>query len=137
MKINDTSHTWYSSHIYGSQNLFGCIGLKQQKYCLLNKAYSEHEWGKLTDRVIQHMLSTKEWGQHFSPHLSPFAYNISMAGEYFPMTEKQVQNMKWNWHPEKTPHIIDGIYTPLPIEQYNERIVGFEIAKTHIEEILN
>ena len=35
-------------------------------------------------------------------NLSPWAYNLSLANRYFPLTESQVQNEKLNWHAKET-----------------------------------
>lgn len=42
----------------------------------------------------------------------------------------------WNWHTEDTKPFTGNIYLPLPITEYDERIVGFEIAQKNIDAIL-
>ncbi|MEK7548076.1 MAG: hypothetical protein AAB540_04230, partial [Patescibacteria group bacterium] len=57
-------HTWdvknsmYCDECYYSENLFGCIGLKRKKYCILNKQYTKGEYEELVPRIIQHMGGT-------------------------------------------------------------------------------
>jgi hypothetical protein len=38
-----------------SENLFGCVGLKKAKYCILNKQYSKEEYEELVPRIIEQM----------------------------------------------------------------------------------
>lgn len=73
------------------ENLFGCIGLKKAKNSVLNTSYSVQEYETLCGKVIDHMRSTGEWGEFFPHELSPFGYNETIAQEYFPMTESEIQ----------------------------------------------
>jgi hypothetical protein len=81
----------------GPENCFGCIGLKNEKYCILNKQYSETDYNTLKDKLIEHMKQTGEWGQFFSPALSTYAYNETMAQEMFPLTKAQARASGWMW----------------------------------------
>ncbi len=45
----------YSFNCYNSSNLFGCIGLRNKQYCILNKQYTEEEYEKLLPKIIRHM----------------------------------------------------------------------------------
>ena len=42
-------------------NLFGCVGLKNKQYCILNKQYTKEEYETLVVRIIQQMQQTGEW----------------------------------------------------------------------------
>jgi hypothetical protein len=87
----------YTELCFNSQNLFGCIGLNHKKYCILNKQYSKEEYEKLAAKIAAHMQSTGEWGKFFPISMSPFAYNETVAQEYFPLDEKEVQKANWVW----------------------------------------
>jgi hypothetical protein len=52
------------------------------------------------------------------------------------MTEADVRAKGWNWHTEDTKPFEGIAYTPLPISQYDERIVGFETAQKNIDAVL-
>ena len=41
---NDSRHTFYSKDVMQSQHCFASVGLKREKYCILNKQYSEQEY---------------------------------------------------------------------------------------------
>ena len=77
-------------------NLFGCVGLRNKEYCILNKQYTKEEYEKLVAKIIQQMQKTGEWGQFFHPALSPFGYNETVAEEYYPSTAEQVRKQGFN-----------------------------------------
>lgn len=41
-----------------SHNLFGCVGLKQQEYCILNKKYAKEEYGKIVSEIMDSFRKT-------------------------------------------------------------------------------
>jgi len=94
----DTHDSYYSDMCFGSSDLFGCFGLRQKHYCIFNKQYTKEEYGKLKARLIEHMRKTGEWGEYFPASLTPFAYNESVAQDYFPLTKEQVVAMGLTWH---------------------------------------
>jgi len=63
---------------------FGCIGLMNSQYCILNKQYAKEEYEKLVPRIIEHMRKTGEWGEFFPESASPFEYEETIASEYYP-----------------------------------------------------
>lgn len=65
-------------------DLFGCVGLRNKKYCILNKQYSKEEYENLVEKIIEHMKKTGEWGEFFPISLSPFYYKDTVANEYYP-----------------------------------------------------
>lgn len=69
-------------------NIFGCVGLRKQAYCILNKQYSKDDYDAMVAKIIEHMKSTGEYGEFFPMQLSPFAYNETVAQEYYPLTEE-------------------------------------------------
>ncbi|MFH0770294.1 MAG: hypothetical protein V1926_02855 [Candidatus Peregrinibacteria bacterium] len=91
----------YCSLCFHSQNLFGCVGLKRAKYCILNKQYTKEEYEGLVPKIIDHMRKTGEWGEFFPIPLSPFAYNESMAQDYYPLTQNIAEHSGWSWKGEE------------------------------------
>jgi hypothetical protein len=52
----DTSNSYYShTCVSGCSYLFGCVGLRNKKYCILNKQYTKEEYEELIPKIIQHM----------------------------------------------------------------------------------
>ncbi|MDC0358511.1 hypothetical protein OAO01_06815, partial [Oligoflexia bacterium] len=110
----------------GVQNCFGCYGLQRKQYCLLNKAYSQHEYEKLVTRVISLMRETGEWGEFFPPELSPFGYNETIADEYFPLSRAEVLKRGWNWReePESETSAALVVAPNEPVRALDESILG-------------
>ena len=52
------------------------------------KSFAPSGASKLKEKIIEHMQETKEWGEYFPGNVSPFAYNESMAQDYFPLTKE-------------------------------------------------
>lgn len=96
----NTSDINYCDHCYNSSNLFGCVGLKRNSYCVFNKQYSKDEYGKLTAKIVEHMQKTGEWGCFFPVKLSPFAYNETIAQDYYPLSEEEALKAGFKWRPK-------------------------------------
>jgi len=110
------SQNWYSSFVYYSDlmfhntSCFGCVGLNKQKYCILNKQYEPAEYEKLVAKIIKQMSAkggsasggqaAGEWGEFFPAARSHFAYNQSVAYEYFPLTKEMALAKNYRWHDE-------------------------------------
>jgi len=47
----------YSMQCFSCKNLFGCIGLRNKQYCILNKQYTKQEYEELVPKIIEHMGS--------------------------------------------------------------------------------
>lgn len=89
--------TYYSEYCISSKNHFGCVGVRNKDYCILNKQYSKEEYETLVPKIIEHMKSTGEWGEFFPITHAPFDYNETVAHEYFPMEKEQVLAKGWQW----------------------------------------
>ncbi|MBN2086797.1 zinc-ribbon domain containing protein [Candidatus Peregrinibacteria bacterium] len=88
----------YLNSCFNLSNGFGCDGFhSKSKFCILNKQYSESEYKEMRLRIIKHMKGTGEWGEFFPITLSPFAYNESIAYEYFPLINEEVLNRGCRW----------------------------------------
>jgi len=92
-----TNEIYYSDYCVNSEYCFGCTNLRDKKYCILNKQYTKNEYEKWVPKIIEHMRSTSEWGQFFPTSISPFAYNETVAQEYFPLTQEEVIAKEWRW----------------------------------------
>lgn len=101
---------YYSDMCHNSNNIFGCINLKKQEYCILNKKYSESEYVKLKQKIIEHMTRTGEWGEYFPINTSLYAYNETVANEYFPLKEEEVLARGWRWKPKQAKNYLKQTY---------------------------
>ena len=70
---------FYSQHMFQSHDCFGCFGLKNNAYCILNRQYEPDEYHTVKARMIEHMKETGEWGKYFPPQYSPFAWEDTNA----------------------------------------------------------
>lgn len=95
--LSANANLLYCGFCYHSQNLFGCSGVQRKKYCILNKQYTKEEYEALVPKIIEHMQSTGEWGQFFPIEHSNFAYNETLAQEFFPLTKEEVLARGWQW----------------------------------------
>lgn len=93
----NNNQIYYCELSLNSKNLFGCIGLRHKQYCILNKQYSQKEYEELLPKIVEHMRKTGEWGEFFPMELSTYAYNESVAYEFFPLTKEQVLANGWRW----------------------------------------
>ncbi len=89
-----------------SQDIFGCVGLKKKQYCILNKQYTKDEYEALVPKIIEHMnampYSDKRgnvyrYGEFFPAELSPLAYNQSLAQDFFPLSQEEIEKSGYRW----------------------------------------
>ena len=119
--LNTITDSFYCDMCFGVNNCFGCFGLKNNRqYCILNKQYSKEDYNKLKEKIIKHMRSTKEWGEYFPSSLSPFAYNESMAQDYFPLTKEEAISKGFTWYDR-------------PITNYEITMTSTDLPKTVTE----
>ncbi|MEK6905422.1 MAG: hypothetical protein AABX24_03390, partial [Nanoarchaeota archaeon] len=145
-----SNNTFYSWNCHGCSNIFGCSGLRQKKYCILNKRYSKEEYEELVPKIIKHMndrpyISTRKdpstgsgqvykYGEFFPPELSPFCYNETIAQEYFPLTKEEALKQGYKWkEKEERNYVIDIKNKNIPndIKEVEDDIVGKVIECEH------
>ncbi len=99
----DTNYTYACQ---ASKDLFGCIGLRSKRYCILNKQYTKDEYEALLPKIIQHMNDMPyvdrkgriyKYGEFFPAEISPFAYNETIAQEYYPKIKQEVLEEGYRW----------------------------------------
>ena len=91
----------FSEYLYSCFYLskgFGCDGFhSKNEYFILNKKYSKDEYESMKEKIIEHMKKTGEYGEFFPAELSPFAYNESVAQDYFPLTKDEAARKNYLW----------------------------------------
>lgn len=45
----------YGIYCFATKNSFGCFGLQNKSYCILNKQYTKEEYEVLVPKIIEHM----------------------------------------------------------------------------------
>lgn len=101
----------YSWNCNGSSNLFGCVGLHQKQYCILNKQYTKAEYEEIIPRIKKHMdempyVDAKgrvyKYGEFFPSEIAIVPYNKSVAMEYFPLSKENALAQGYVWgEPER------------------------------------
>jgi hypothetical protein len=126
--VRDSSFVSYSDTCFGCDNLFGCVGLRQKKYCILNKQYTKEEYEILVPKIIELMKKHNEYGQFFAPAILPFAYNESTTCEYMPMEKNEALALGFRWKDDLPKTIGQGTMTfdalPKSSEFYDETLLS-------------
>jgi len=103
--------SYYSAFCASSDHLFGCVGLKNASYCVLNKQYNKLDRERLVGDIIEHMMSSaqsqkiSERWEFFDPSMSPFGINESAAYEYFPVEKTQALARWFPWRDRDLSHV--------------------------------
>lgn len=136
----------YSLFCVGCSNCFGCVGLKLKKYCILNKQYSREEYEKLVPKIKEQMMKISyidqkgivyRYGDFFPTEFCPFAYNESLAQDYFPLTKEKAIELGFSWKDKnERKYEIDIRAEELPdhIEEVDDTIIGKAIQCEHNED---
>ncbi len=112
------SRIFYSRFIFNSQNiyysynnhncsyLFGCVGMRNKQYCILNRQYAKEEYEELVPKIIQHMNDMPyvdkkgrvyKYGEFFPSEISPFAYNETVAQEILTLSKEEANELGYRW----------------------------------------
>ncbi|MEK7077231.1 MAG: hypothetical protein AAB967_03295, partial [Patescibacteria group bacterium] len=108
INLTDAEYCFLST---GGSHHFGCVSMKKGDYAILNRQYSKDEYEKLTERIRAHMdempyisqrANGKEqivyrYGEFFPPEMSPFAYNTTLAQNFFPLSEAEAKARVYRW----------------------------------------
>ncbi len=128
---DDCMNLEYCMYCYGCENLFGCIGMRQKKYCILNQPYSKDEYIKTKDEIIKSMLKNEEYGKFFPKEFSVFNFNETLRWEFFPLSQELATNQGYRWNPSaRTQYKITLIKDKIPSSVDN---VSESITKEIIE----
>lgn len=107
LTYGDVHDIEYSMHcVSGTNNLFGCVGLRNKSYCILNKQYTKEEYEKFVPRIIEHINTMPYvdkvgrmygYGEFIPSEFCPYAYNESIAQEYMPLKKERVEERGFKW----------------------------------------
>lgn len=117
------SDVLYLDQCISVKKCFGCVGLKQKKYAILNKQYSKEEYEKMLEKINEHMRRTGEYGRPFPSTLSSYPYNLSVAQSSYPLTKERALAQGYMWYDEED-FVADGeSYTaPANIEEVDASV---------------
>ncbi len=127
----DDSGLEYCDSCHNSADLFGCVSIKQGKYCILNKQYEPEQYEELKAKIVEHMKASGEYGEFFPPALSPFGYNETQGQIYMHLAKDEAMAKGYKWE-----DLVPGTYgkETLSPEQIPDRIE--EVTDTILKEAL-
>ncbi len=135
--------SYYCEGCIDVKNSFGCIGLRNKEYCILNKQYNKEEYEKLLPKIIKQMEEIPyvdknnckyKFGEFFPAEISPFAYNETMAYEQFPLSKEEIlsKNFKWQDDLDRSYNVtLKSSDIPDNIKDVSDKILGETIACEH------
>jgi hypothetical protein len=95
----DSKNVQYSYFMINCSDCFGCVGLKNKQFCILNKQYAEEEYRSLLPRIIANMNglpytgkngAVYKYGEFFPLDESPYLYYDTPANEVLPLSKEEV-----------------------------------------------
>lgn len=134
---------YYSDDCYNSAYLFGCVSMKKKEYCILNRQYSKEEYERLVPKIREHMNADVyretngieyRYGEFFPVSIMPFAYNETVAQEYFPLTKETALAQGFRWRdPEQKNHnvTVEGEKLPDDIVHATDAVLGDIVGCSH------
>jgi hypothetical protein len=137
----------YSLHCNSVSDSFGCVGLRNKQYCILNKQYTKEEYEELLSKIKKHMTDMPyidkkgliySYGEFFPIEFSWYGYNNTMAQEFFPISKDEALSNGYTWFEiPKGEYSIDILSDDLPnnINETKEEIVGKVIKCNQCENV--
>jgi hypothetical protein len=119
--FENCSNIFYSIEIQnGCHDCFGCTGLRQAEYCILNKQYTKQRYEDLAVRIIEKMQAEGEWGEFFPMSMSSFGYNETINMEHYPLSKEEALKLGATWQDEDFSMKYEGpFYEPKEIKTYD------------------
>ena len=142
----DNMNLEYCINCMSCSDCFASVGLRKKQYCILNKQYTKEKYFEIVEKIKKHMNEMPhidkqgreyKYGEFFPPELSPFAYNETIAQEYFPLIKEEAKKQGYKWKdPEKRNYqtTIEAKDLPDNIADVNKDILKEVIGCTTIEE---
>jgi hypothetical protein len=130
----------YSLILKNCSNCFGCVGLINAQYCILNKQYEKEEYFEMVAKIKKHMSDMPyidpkgrvyKYGEFFPFEMSPFGYNETNAHDFFPISKNEAMEKGYNWFDrEKRDYkiTIESSYLPDDIFDIEDSILNEIIA---------
>ena len=106
---------FYSYLLNNCSDCFGCVGLNKKQYCIFNKQYTKEAYKEMVSRIIEQMKKVPyvdkvgkvySFGEFFPSDLSPFAYNETVAQDYYPIDKEKAKADGFLWR-EYNPNLYE------------------------------
>ncbi|MEI7765519.1 MAG: hypothetical protein WCI93_02945 [bacterium] len=123
-----SNETEYCENCYNLTSAFGCDAIRKGEYMILNKTYSKEKYYELKEKIITELKNDKTYGQFFPASLAPFAYNETLAHDFFPLTKDEAIKRDFRWEDKTTgtygKETIKKGEIPSSIENVDEKILN-------------
>ena len=107
-----SSDSYYLMDCTQVKHCFGCVGLYNKEYCILNKQFSKEDYFELLPKIISHLQETGEWGEFFPTELSRFGYNETDARLYYPLRRDIAIREGFRWNDYRNEPEIESLLAP-------------------------
>jgi hypothetical protein len=97
---------------------------------IFNKKYSKEDYLALKDKIIEHMKTTREYGEFFPPEIAPVYYNETQGNLYMPMTKEEALARGWQWEEN-----IPGTFGKETVKSVDIPDKTADISDSYIKEI--
>ena len=124
----------YCYGCHGSGNLFGCVGIRQGEYCILNRQYTKEEYTDLVEKIKKQMMDMPyvdrlgreyRYGEYMPPEHSPWGYNDTNADTWVQITKEEAVARGFNWHdPDPKEYQDATMQVPDRIEDTTDEILS-------------
>ena len=101
----------YCDLCYESEYIFGCVGVRKKKFCILNKQYTEEEYNKLREQIISDMKARGEYGKFPPYNMGLGSYNLTVGMMYLPNTNKEMIEKVGGYWEDIVEDVVDGLET--------------------------
>ena len=133
-KNKHTHNSEYSYNLLGSSDCFGCVGVRKKKYCILNKQYTKEEYEELLKRIKEQMKEQPfispssgfvfSYGDFFPNEHSLFAYNETVANDFYPLTKDLAEQKGFVWREDTvSEYSFDNYNVPDGIQDVKDDIL--------------
>ena len=96
-RVEASQNVAYSFSTRQSSDCFGCNGIKNGKFVILNKQYTKEEYEKIKNKIIDELMTDNVYGDFFPPQISFFSYNETIAQDNMPLTKEEALNQGFRW----------------------------------------
>lgn len=96
---NNTLNSEYCDFCTNVDNVFGCVSLNKNQYCILNRQYAKEEYFEIVEKIKKQMMDIPyidsinrvyKYGEYFPGICMPFSYNESAASEFFYLNKNKI-----------------------------------------------
>lgn len=124
--FENNKYLLYSMYCVNCEHLFGCVWLRNKKYCVFNKQYTKDEYETIISKIIDKMTEDWEWWEFFPIWISPFGYNESPAYEINQLNESEATKAGYKWQSNYFPINVPSWIAQIKVNDLQDNIRDIE-----------